>query len=461
MALIKYQPDTLLIDSQNQDSAHVGDNKDFLLVSLLEKLCQNLDSKNHLFLSICQYLKDHGLLDNAQSYSKDTKMIREMYLDYLLRLINHFTSLSTNGNPELTLVDNDSDQQLFLNNGHGPSIYATNYVEIELLGSGGFGHVYRVYNKIDAHEYAIKMVPLKNNTHHQQYQILNEVRCLSSLNHHNIVRYYTSWIELSLFRTGSDSDSGNGSGSDDRSIIQSENSKNESKTKSLQLYDSDNLDDKQQRLCPILHIQMELCRCNLKHFLQQRNQTMKSGFLTNFDRESQMIRDLIQGMSYLHQQNILHRDLNPNNLFLDTNNMLKIGDFGLSIKVDNKSNTQIKMSPYLGVFLYMPPEYLEKNIYTDKSDIYSAGIIIFDLLYAYQTEMEHCHVIQNFRQNRSFPCTNACIDFELITSSALSSASSVSSMSSASFVSINQYLKLILMMTNPIFSQRPDFHQLI
>lgn len=78
------------------------------------------------------------------------------------------------------------------------------------------------------------------------------------------------------------------------------------------------------------------------------------------------------GLAYLHKKYILHRDIKPANIFLNKNGLIKIGDFGLSKKYNSK-NDYVKKSTLVGTNIFIPPELAKKNIFSDKSDIYSLG----------------------------------------------------------------------------------------
>ena len=64
----------------------------------------------------------------------------------------------------------------------------------------------------------------------------------------------------------------------------------------------------------------------------------------------------------------------------------------MAIKI-GKDHTSSKMSEDLGVELYMPPEYKSHGVYTKKSDVYSAGIIFFELLNYFSTDMERINAL--------------------------------------------------------------------
>ncbi|KAG8219144.1 kinase-like domain-containing protein [Butyriboletus roseoflavus] len=72
---------------------------------------------------------------------------------------------------------------------------------------------------------------------------------------------------------------------------------------------------------------------------------------------------------------ILHRDLKPDNVFLDENNSVKLGDFGLSKALPQASFA----NTYVGTPYYMSPELMQEKAYDSKSDIWSLGCLIYEL----------------------------------------------------------------------------------
>ena len=85
------------------------------------------------------------------------------------------------------------------------------------------------------------------------------------------------------------------------------------------------------------------------------------------------IRDLIQGLSYLHSHNVVHRDLKPLNLFLK-DSVLKIGDFGCSVHtVDMRKSV-------CGSVPYMSPEMVSLGVYSFPHDIWSLGVTVHEIL---------------------------------------------------------------------------------
>jgi NIMA (never in mitosis gene a)-related kinase len=78
---------------------------------------------------------------------------------------------------------------------------------------------------------------------------------------------------------------------------------------------------------------------------------------------------------------ILHRDLKPSNVFFDNNNNAKLGDFGLSriIKDDHDDGPELAQTN-VGTPYYMSPEQINENNYDEKTDIWSLGCVIYELV---------------------------------------------------------------------------------
>lgn len=86
--------------------------------------------------------------------------------------------------------------------------------------------------------------------------------------------------------------------------------------------------------------------------------------------------DVATGMAYMHEQRIIHRDLKSLNIMLDENKRAKIGDFGLSRVLNFEP-----MSGFVGTAQWMAPEvYLSQPLYDSKVDVFSFGIVLWELL---------------------------------------------------------------------------------
>ena len=92
------------------------------------------------------------------------------------------------------------------------------------------------------------------------------------------------------------------------------------------------------------------------------------------------IYGIAAGMAYLHSLNILHRDLKPDNIFLDDYLYPKIGDFGLSKQIVNKSKDSKKPSGFKGTYAYSAPEIFSDHKYIKAGDVYAFSMIVYEIV---------------------------------------------------------------------------------
>ncbi|KAJ8389507.1 hypothetical protein AAFF_G00118970 [Aldrovandia affinis] len=151
-----------------------------------------------------------------------------------------------------------------------------------------------------------------------------------------------------------------------------------------------------------LYIQMQLCRKeNLKDWMAQRSlpeQRDHSECLGIF-------LQIAEAVDFLHSKGLMHRDLKPSNIFFTLDDVVKVGDFGLVTAMDQEEDDEEEpsvltpMPAYarhtgqVGTKLYMSPEQLSGNSYSHKVDIYSLGLILFELLCPFRTQMERVRTL--------------------------------------------------------------------
>ncbi|MHA8138437.1 Stk1 family PASTA domain-containing Ser/Thr kinase [Lactobacillaceae bacterium Scapto_B20] len=95
----------------------------------------------------------------------------------------------------------------------------------------------------------------------------------------------------------------------------------------------------------------------------------------------QIMNQILDAVSVAHRHNIVHRDLKPENVLIDEHGNVKIADFGIAIFASEKTRTQT--NSIVGSIHYLSPEQVRGEIATKQSDIYSLGIIMYELLTGY------------------------------------------------------------------------------
>ena len=193
------------------------------------------------------------------------------------------------------------------------------YKIIKELGQGGFGKVYKLQK--DNSFYAYKKILIDNSLEENLDDYNNEAKILSNFNNEYIVKYYYSFQEKEYFNI-------------------------------LMEYAGD---------------------FNLKQFIlnhKKKNQLIDENIIKN------IIIQICLGLKEIHKLNLIHRDLTPDNIFINENNKIKIGDFGVSKQLNTK-NKYAKTDT--GKEHYKAPEIIKGEKYDNRADIYSLGCIIYEL----------------------------------------------------------------------------------
>lgn len=104
------------------------------------------------------------------------------------------------------------------------------------------------------------------------------------------------------------------------------------------------------------------------------NGTLRQKGKLSYDQFIRYSKQILEALSYCHSKNVAHRDIKPDNIFLNEYDQVKLADFGLAKKfeIDSKSNEKC------GSLMYLPPEmFLHRSICPFKADIWSLGITFF------------------------------------------------------------------------------------
>jgi len=280
---------------------------------------------------------------------------------------------------------------------------------------GGYGKVYKAQNKMDDIIYAVKKIriSIKPTDEAKLATVRREVLVMACLKHCNIVTYFSSWWEM-----GSPTACKDGIESIDASI--SSNSPFLVDTKSSS--NNGNFRNAKHQGVPVtLYVQMELCKITLEEYIKERNSTLiyyaDKDPLDVVDAEfsNSIFQQILLGVEYIHSQSMMHRDLKPSNVFVDRDRrQVKIGDFGLARNEWTGPIEELEVGPYtpfekcsstmnftakLGTESYAAPEQLGGSNYDKKADMYSLGLINFELFYPFGTNMERAKMMQSLRQH--------------------------------------------------------------
>ncbi len=100
----------------------------------------------------------------------------------------------------------------------------------------------------------------------------------------------------------------------------------------------------------------------------------------NFYESLRIIKQVLKGISFAHKKGFIHRDLKPSNIIIDNSGLVKVMDFGIAKSI-NETKNLTKFGSNVGTILYMSPEQIKAKDLTIKSDIYSIGLTLYEMLY--------------------------------------------------------------------------------
>uniref|UniRef100_A0A7S3VNS9 non-specific serine/threonine protein kinase n=1 Tax=Dunaliella tertiolecta TaxID=3047 RepID=A0A7S3VNS9_DUNTE len=189
----------------------------------------------------------------------------------------------------------------------------------EKLAEGSFGVVYRCVRKADGRVLALKQVKLAGMKRVDRQEAIDEARMLAQLNHPHVCKHYDSFVDSS-----------------DR-----------------------------------LNIIMEFAsKGNVSQLIKaQKGKGLPEPLVWKF-----LIQSLL-GLQHIHSKKIIHRDMKALNLFLDSNQNIKIGDLGIARALSDGSQFARSL---VGTPYYLSPELCEDKPYNEKSDVWATGVVMYE-----------------------------------------------------------------------------------
>jgi translation initiation factor 2-alpha kinase 1 len=162
-----------------------------------------------------------------------------------------------------------------------------------------------------------------------------------------------------------------------------------------------------------LFIQMQLCQQRTLEDWLWSDERVKSKKV-NLAEACGYFKQIVGAMSHVHDKNLIHRDLKPPNIFLSTDGVIKIGDFGLAkfvndtiqspktiaIAVMDYESSNSSHTSGVGTYLYASPEQLADSQYDARSDIFSLGVILFEMLHPVSTKSERAYILSDLRRGK-------------------------------------------------------------
>uniref|UniRef100_A0ACD5TQM7 Uncharacterized protein n=1 Tax=Avena sativa TaxID=4498 RepID=A0ACD5TQM7_AVESA len=105
--------------------------------------------------------------------------------------------------------------------------------------------------------------------------------------------------------------------------------------------------------------------------------------LLDWEKRLAIIVGIAEGLLYLHKHSrlrVIHRDLKPSNILLDSEMNAKISDFGLAKIYSTNNNEGNKTRKVVGTYGYMAPEYASHGLFSIKSDVFSFGVLVLEII---------------------------------------------------------------------------------
>jgi len=203
------------------------------------------------------------------------------------------------------------------------------YRQLHLLGSGGYGSVHLVERLGDLQAFVSKKIPIRDLTEVDEYS--REAKDLVQLRHRHIVSYEEDFVHVEYGAL-------------------------EPKTYFI--------------------IIMEYCP---EGDLKEKIENEFMNFTEEYVRT--IFAQLLQAVQYLHSKNVIHRDLKSQNVFLASDGLVRLGDFGLCRRggENNAMCGNTATLTHAGTDCYMAPEMLSSSKYGKPADMWSLGCVLYEL----------------------------------------------------------------------------------
>lgn len=333
--------------------------------------------------------------------------------------------------------------------------FKNTFYAVKEIGRGSFGAVFRAFHKLEEKVYAIKVIEftITAGQDPRMDSTLREIYAMSDLKHENVVRYITCWLEKEETEPSREaspellrgqSNFGKKRICEQQMLVEEQprfdlpsippmmNHQNSDliiEFKADACDEFDKADNDIERSVEeeaassetiSLYIQMEFCKGLSLSALIETGQFKVSRFDAYL-----IFKQVVEGVAYIHSKGLVHRDLKPGNIFVDTSGVVKIGDFGLVIhqakipttqsnlesltltevrlrkKFEKTKNPEEEETEFAGSPLYAPPEANEGEQIADSSgDIYSIGIVLYELLGEFQTKHKKVQEIVEMKKQK-------------------------------------------------------------
>lgn len=192
------------------------------------------------------------------------------------------------------------------------------YIHKRIIGEGSCSKVYYGIHQTKNHEVAIKKIAFDQLEDKLKVRAIKEISILQSINHPNIIKLYDYKFDRNK-----------------------------------------------------LLLITEYCNCgNLYEWIKKENKQPQEIL--------SVIKQILEGIQYLHSNKIIHRDIKPQNILIQEPLIIKLCDFGFSQTFKEEINM---FQTICGTPLYMSPEILKMQPYTIKSEIWSLGVLFYNIFF--------------------------------------------------------------------------------